>query len=356
MPMPTKFQAYGELNKKWKTTCKVLLGGEVGELDDFSAWLKEFKKESHSSKSSLSGKETVYGDLPYAKNSRWVSFEEIAFDKKYPQLDINQIKDFDSLLQAVSERVCYAGNIILGNSDFVDKSTYVIDSYYVYNSEQVFESKYVAYTTHCVYSDCLFGCQCTSCNFGIRANNYMCNRNFEVSKIDCSADIYFSHGLSGCADCMFSFNLKNRRNCIGNLTLPREKYLSIKAKLLEDMRGELERKKRLPSLEQIASAAKPDYSEVRRACASKPFAKQEKPDATHIETAFFETGKIVLGQTLGKMAKYDDWLFRSAARFEQGKSCASGENVPISTGYALSPFSRATGCLLCRKQMSLEKR
>jgi hypothetical protein len=166
----------------------------------------------------------------------------------------------------------------------------------------------------------------------------MCNRNFEVSKVDYSSDIYFSHGLSGCLDCMFSFNLKNKRHCIGNLPLPKEKYLSIKAKLLEDMGGELERKKRLPSLEQLASSSKPDYSGVRRACASKATGVQEKPSASHSETAFFETGKIVLGQSLGKMEEYEEWLLRSAARFEKGKSCASGENVMVSAGYAFFAF------------------
>ena len=30
---------YGHLNNEWNRTCKVVLGGEVGELKEFENWL-----------------------------------------------------------------------------------------------------------------------------------------------------------------------------------------------------------------------------------------------------------------------------------------------------------------------------
>jgi len=331
--MPATFESYRELNSKWKATCRVLLGGEIGELDDYAGWLSDFKKQSHSGKSHVSGKETVYGDLPYSSGAKWISFEEIEFGKKEGALDINQVKDFDSLLQAVSERVVYSGNIILGNSNFAEKSTYVFDSNFVYCSEQVFESKYIAYTTHCVYSDCLFGCQCASCNFGIRANNYLSNRNFEVSKLDYSSDIYFSHGLSGCSECFFSFNLRNKRHCIGNLELPKEKYLQIKAALLEGMRGELVKKKRLPSLEELVQEAKPDYAAIKKAAGAAKYVP-ERQDLAHVEKAFADASALIFGKRIGGIERVEGWMDRNSVRITEGKSCVSGAPVLVSEGYA----------------------
>lgn len=329
--------AYSEVDRKWKATCRVLLGGEVGDLEQFAPWLSEFKRESAIRKSDESGKEAVFGVLPYFDGSKWLAFDDVHFEKKYGPLSINDCKDIDSLIEAVAERIYYAGSVVLGNSGSVQSSSYVIDSFFVYRSEQVFESKYVAYTTHCISSDSLFGCQCTSCTFAIRANNYLCNRNFEVHKVDYSSDIYYSHGLSGCAECIFSFNLKNKRHCIGNLPLEPSKYSAIKKKLLEEFRADLAKNKRLPSLIEIAKAQSPDHSALRKAlasCAPSRAAEKEKPDQKPVEQAFSETSKIVLGKPRQRINDYGKWLSEQGALFEEGKRCTDGSRLAI-PDYAL---------------------
>lgn len=332
--MPAQPSAYDEVNRKWKSTCKVLLGGEVGELEAFAPWLSEFKRESKIRKSGETGKEAVFGVLPYYDGSKWLSFEDVHFEKKYGPISINDVKDFDSLVEAVSERIAYTGSIVLGNCGSVQSSSYVIDSFFVYRSEQVFESKYVAYTTHCIYCDCVFGCQAASCTFGIRANDYLCNRNFEVHKVDYSSDIYYSQGLSGCSECIFCFNLKNKRHAIGNLPLAPDKYSALKKKLLEEMRQELAEKKRLPGLLEMFAAQKADYAGVRRAASSAAAPAGEMEDKAPIEQAFSETAKIILGRPRSIIDSFAPWLSRQGALFEEGKSCASGKRLAI-PDYAL---------------------
>ena len=346
--MPAQPSAYDEVNRKWKATCRVLLGGEVGELDGFAPWLSEFKRESKIRKSDGTGKEAVFGVLPYHDGSKWLSFDDVHFEKKYGPLSINDVKDFDSLVGAVSERIAYTGSIVLGNCGSVQSSSYVIDSFFVYRSEQVFESKYVAYTTHCIYSDCVFGCQAASCTFGIRANDYLCNRNFEVHKVDYSSDIYYSHGLSGCSECIFCFNLKNKRHAIGNLPLAPEKYAAIKKKLLGEMRQTLSEKKRLPGLLEMFAAQKPDYAEARRAASSALAANSEKADMAPVEQAFSETTKIILCKPRAGIEKYGEWLSREGALFEEGKSCVSGRRLAI-PDYALF-FKFPRDRLICQEE------
>jgi hypothetical protein len=132
---------------------------------------------------------------------------------------------------------------------------------------------------------------------------------------------------------MFSFNLKNKRNCIGNLELPKEKYLQIKAKLLEEMRFDLAKNKRLPGLEKIISASKPNHDGVAQACLARR-ASAEKTDRASIDKAYSETGTIILGKSFGAIERNAGWLSRAAARYEEEKSCVSGEPVHISAGYA----------------------
>ncbi|MFH0817141.1 MAG: hypothetical protein V1909_00730, partial [Candidatus Micrarchaeota archaeon] len=137
-------QAYAELNKHWKSVCSALLGDEVGELSDYSKWLYEGNGPRSMGKTA-SGRDVVFADQKYPASAPKLSLDEVDFDKKYAPLDINEIKDIDSIFGAISDRVAYTGNIALGNSKFVDDSTTITECFYVYHSERVAFSKYVAY-------------------------------------------------------------------------------------------------------------------------------------------------------------------------------------------------------------------
>jgi hypothetical protein len=329
MPEPT---AYNELNKRWKSTCRILLGGEVGELSEYSKWLYEGNGPRMVQKSGVSGKDVVFASSNYSKNAQWISFDEADLNKKYEPLSINGIKDVDSILQAVSDRVVYAGNIVLGNSKEVEQSTTVTESYYVLHCERTAFCKYIAYCTRGGYSENAFGCYGFGLSqFIVRAmattNSARC---FNVSRVSYSSDVCFSHGATNCSDLVFCFNLKNKRHAIGNLVLPKEKYAQLKAKLLEEIREKLAKDKCLPSLAEMFATQKPEYSELKRAMAGATQFPREKSDKDRIKKAFNETASVVLGTPLGPIDRYAAWLSKNSSIYlEGGKSCATGDALII---------------------------
>lgn len=323
-------EAYNELNKRWKSTCRILLGGEVGELSDYAKWLYEKNGPRLLHKSEISGKEVVLSSDVYSKNASYISFDEADLGKKYPPLSINEIKDIDSLISAVADRIIYSGNIILGNSRFVEQSSTITEGVCIHHTERNAFSKYVAYSTRGGYSDHVFGCYGFGpAHFSIKCGGvWDVTRGFCISKSDFSTDIYFSHGLTNCYDCIFCFNVRNKRNAIGNLVLPREKYSQLKLKLVSEMREKLMKEKRLPFLFELIAKEKPDYGELTRVFSSAPDFPQEKTDKTKIEKAFSETSRVVLGKSLSPIDKYSKWMAaKSSIRTEPAASCASGTHL-----------------------------
>ncbi len=336
---------YAELNRKWKSTCRVLLGGEVGELDDFKEWLYDYNGPRRIEPSVKSGKHVVSYDGRYSKNARWISLDEVQFSRKPPALGINQIKDIDSILQALSEQMVYTGNILLGNSTGVEDSTTVMDSHYIYHSESVWPpSKYVAYTSH-VIGECVFGGHCVSSNFLIRCNTIHSERCFEVSKCDLCSDCYYSHGLSSCQECMFCFNLRSKRCRIGNLQLTKEKYAPLRQKLVAEMREKLKHDKRLPHHIDLFNQQQPDHSAMKKIYSAMPRQPAAKKDPTIIENAFTETASLIFGVPYKWVDKYAAWLRRNTRGFEEGKSCASGAAllVPDYADFLRFPRNRLLG-------------
>jgi hypothetical protein len=319
---------YAELNQRWKSACRILLGGEVGELDDFAQWLYEYCGPRFNAKSEKSGKQVIYADARYSKEARWISFDEIDYSKRKPSLNINEIKDIDSIIGALSPDMAYAGNICLGNSANVEDSTTIIDSHYVYKSEWISSSKYVAYSTH-IIGDYLFGAHCTSTNFHIRTNAIHSDRCVEASKVDLSSDIYFSHGLSSCQECMFSFNLRNKSHAIGNLILEKSKYYQIKQKLLSEMREMLIRDKRLPHQFEMFNGIKPNHSKMREIAESMPSENPEKTDKSVIEKAFFDVSAVIFGKPIEGIDRHSKWLLRNTADYGESKSCLSGKKLMV---------------------------
>ncbi len=320
-------KVYDEVNRKWKSTCRILLGGEVGELADFSEWLSDYNGPRRTEKSIKSGKPVISYDGRYSRGARWISLDEVDFSAKPPPLGINSIKDIDSILQAMSEQVVYAGNINLGNSTGIEGSTTVMDSHYIYHSESVWESKYAAYTSH-VIGECIFGGHCASGNFLIRCNTFLSDRSFEMAKCDMCSGIYYSHGLSACHDCMFSFNLRAKRNCIGNRQLSKGKYAELKQKLVSEMRETLKAKRRLPHFIDLFMGEKPDYAPMRNALSKWRRPAPGKTGKNEIESAFTKTCGLIFGVPCAGIDKHAAWLKRNTRRFEECKSCATGAPLP----------------------------
>ena len=268
----------------------------------------------------------------YHRNSRFTFLDEVNFNKKFEPLGINEIKDIDSIIEALQERFIYCGNIVLGNSGFVEKSTNVTDSFYIYKSNTVEYSNYVGFAALTRYCENVFGSDVLGySNYCIWGKYGFKNvRSLEFMRCQSSYDCYYAYNMHNCSDCLFSFNLQTRRNVIGNLELPRDRYLAVKKKLLEDIRETLEKNKRLPNIFEIVGNDKP--KDARLNLKPKPKAKQ---DMKEIEDAFSTVTGLVLQKKLSGLDNYANWLKRNVGEVKMEKSALSGEPVLIGE-YSLS--------------------
>lgn len=235
------------IDEVFKSASRVILKKEIGSLNDNNEFLSKYTSKLNVA-ASASGKQ-VYYTAPYCKNAGFVSFEEAFKHPAADPVDVNDIKDVDSLLNAVGEKICYAGNKVLGNSKFVEESEGVIDSTMVYRSSEILRCEYMAYSCLLRDSKYLFGCAsggessfCINC--GAVNNTQRC---FESMLAVRCADAYYCNNCDNCQDVFFCFDQKNIRKAVGNNELASEKYAQLKQHLLEQITNDLERKK-LPSL------------------------------------------------------------------------------------------------------------
>ena len=322
---------YAELNRKWGVTCKVVFGEELGELDDYGEWLQESTRPVFRRKSSVSDK-TVSFVLPYYDDrARVASLNEMDFNRKFAPLSINEVKDIDSLLGAVSERICYAGNTQLGNSQFVDESTDIIDSFYIYRSAQISFSKYVAYGYNMEYVESVFGIiNLGHCNHSIRiSDSDRLTRCFETHSSEESSDLYYSHRLFSCKECLFSFNLRNARHLIGNLQLAPEKYFVLKGKLLPELTQKLRKEKKLPSLMELVGNSEPDKNILVGLGKKVQPAKKKETRMQPMENAFEKTALVLFGRSLKGLERYEKYLQQYIRKTTPGKSAMSRDPLVI---------------------------
>ncbi|MEW5997102.1 MAG: hypothetical protein AB1657_05960 [Candidatus Micrarchaeota archaeon] len=306
---------YDILNKGWKATCKILLGEEIGELSDYREWLSEFLPPTGKTHSHLSGKEVTLAMDAYCPKSRFISSDEIK-EKKLAPLSIDQVKDIDSIAEAISERWEYTGNRVLGNSSSVDSSDLVMDSQFVSGSTNIQQSSYV-------YSSALarMGSKYIYGSHGFAQGEFLIRhcagfnlkRQFETHFITDSSDLYFAFNCIGCSELLFSFFQRNKRHCIGNLQLPKEKYLSLKKKLLSEVASELKRNKRFPSLFHLVPNSKPRHS------LSIPQSRP-KEDMPAIDKAFSSAFKVIFRKDAQSVFPYEKWLSRQLLGISEIKS------------------------------------
>ena len=326
--------AYENLDRRWKEVCRVLFEGEIGGLGEFSEWLSELNEPILHKRSSLSGKSVSFAVPDYCQGAALLSFDEVDINKKFQPLSINEAKDIDSIVQAVQERIFYTGNIILGNSNYIEKSSNISDSFYMLESAKLGDSKYIGYSTLGRLDEYCFGNNgIGETSFAVRCyETFRDKRCFELWMGQNCSDCYYSHALSNCSECFFSFHLKDRRHAIGNLELPREKYLQVKSALLEQMREKLKKEKRLPSLVEIVSQCG-DYSKELALLAKGGIMQvaRGKGDKKPIEQAFSRTSGLLLGKQLeGGVDRYSGWLSLHTRRTEKQKSALSG--LPVFRG------------------------
>ncbi|PIT84206.1 hypothetical protein COU37_04635 [Candidatus Micrarchaeota archaeon CG10_big_fil_rev_8_21_14_0_10_45_29] len=319
-----------EINNAWKTSCKIIFGRDIGDLEDYEKWLGHYIEGPYERKSSLTGKKVVLSKDDFAQDAKYLSHDELDYSKKYEPLNINELKDIDSIANAIKERAYYTGNIVLGNSSNIEGSTDVMNSHFIRNCAIVQGSKFASRTRY------LHGCEYCWGQYGATASVHamMCSgskimRCLESHSCELTSDCYFCGSMQNSNDCMFSFGGIGKRNLIGNLQLAKEEYLKLKKKLVCQIADELEAKKKIYSLFSIFQECR-KYPHEKLNVADND--KERSFDITPIQKAFSKTSKLLLGVDLGEMRQYEKWLYRHVPENVPMKSPFSGKEVLV-TGY-----------------------
>lgn len=316
-----------EINKAWKNACKVLFKEEVGELEDFEDWFPAYAQMPRFEKSAISGDTVALGVNSFVKNAKFIGYNEVDFAKKFAPLNINEIKDIDSIVEALHERFVYTGNIILGNSKHVEDSADIVNSAYINKSSVITDSRYLS---HCRY---LEDCEYCFGTLGAMTSKYaiMCagsefSRCFECHSAQTVSDCYYSGSIKNCTNCMFCFGTQQRSNMIGNLQLPREKYAQLKDKLVGEIAQELKKKKRIYSFFDILHECK-KYKTVDIGIADK--SEEEKFDYAPVDEAFATTTSLLFGKPLNGIENYSEFLQQDVPKNGRFTSPFSGKTVLV---------------------------
>lgn len=245
-----------DINVAWKDTCRVLFGEEIGELRDFENYLSKYAESAYLKESVLSGKRVIVSSSSFSHDAKFIDDTEIKeYDEmlRNTKLDIDEIKDIDSILDAVKDKLYYSGNIVVGNSREVHDSNSCSSVSVICKSMEIYDSRYVAFSSFRRFDEYVFGSVLggeskflISC-FG----NYKNSRCVGTLRTFTSSDCFYTANLENCTNCLFSFNQKNKHNLVGNLEFPREEYLQIKNKLVGEMREMLKSKKEIPTIVDI---------------------------------------------------------------------------------------------------------
>ena len=325
-----------DLQSAFDATTKILFGQEIGKLESYERYLSRYVEPVIGKTSSLSGKHVFFSTDEYPASSNFISYDEIpVFKAKFAdfKLGINQMKDFDSILQAIGEISYYCGDAVLGNSQNVRESNRCFNSVNVFRSQEIYDSKYVAYSSVARFAECLFGCNgIGETKFAIKNySTYQNTRCFECDVIYTSSDCYYSATIANCTNCIFCFNLRNRNHSIGNVPLPKDQYSKIKESLLEQMRLELERKKELPGivglLESIGRARAAAKGKHRQGKETRPSPTKQDVPIRELDSSFAGATKILLGKARPNLLAYREWLYRNVQQVISVPSVLSGKMV-----------------------------
>lgn len=244
------------LEKSFASASKILFGKEIGTLPEFKPYLFELIEKPFKAKSFLSGKDAYLSRQYYSASAKFADMAELSGRKM--ELEMDEMKDIDSLRNALSEKFCYCGNKNLGISMGIGESDACNDSTDVLHSQNVISSKSVAYSNGVRQSEAAFGCQLGGeVAFSMRSQIFFYSKRcFETYVSERCADSYFSFDLRNCSECMFSFNQAGKRHMVGNLELPKEKYMALKKKLVSEIAEGLAKNKKFPSLFELCGGAK----------------------------------------------------------------------------------------------------
>ena len=240
-----------EVEKSFASTTALILGAELAPLADYVAWLeRELPFPMAAIKTRVSKKPVLVISHPaYAGIRGNVAGIEEALEIGKLSITGNEAESLSlaGAGKALSKISTICPNVVFGeNFDTVDSTCYG-PTQHCFRISYSWWSKYASCCYDVRTSSHVHGCSdLDDCNFCIRCRqSSKLQRCFEVDESANCSDCYFCHNLENCRDCMFCFNARNLKNAIGNREYPREEYLAIKKKALENIMEELKASRQL---------------------------------------------------------------------------------------------------------------
>ena len=233
-------------------TFKLILGKEHGDMELFGGWLTHDIMRCEQAVSSASGLPIAvwaYANYMTFPKKRLLSLEEselLGEMLAIPKESAREIT-FCNAAKKISPIAYFSPEWHVGVEKNVIESPLNIRSADIYKCVLAVESKSCAFSYVPRNSENSFGSYLARLSsFTIRClKSAKLRRCFECDSCrDCS-DLLFCHNCESCNDCMFCFNAKNLRYAIGNCEMPREEYLKVKARILDEVNSELSGKKGL---------------------------------------------------------------------------------------------------------------
>ncbi len=292
------------IEQAFELTFRAIFGECDVSLDELKDYLLRYHPQVTKSGSNLSGKDVLLSSDKYRVDGKFISHDEIDWKKQFSPLDINEIKDIDSIIGAITDRICYTGNKVFGNSHYVAETDNCFDSSYVYNAHNIHDSKYIAHSAFIrENSQYVFGSTyLLRSAFLIKAMwADKLTRCFETYASGFSSDLFFCYNCNDCAQAMFSFNLRSKRYAIGNLEVPKGKYFGLKKKLLKESAELIKRDKSFYSPFDITG----HFDKNAFADLKHKRSPQENVPAVlkKVDSGFSSTCKVIFDRQLGPLAE-----------------------------------------------------
>jgi hypothetical protein len=286
------------IEQAFNVTFKLIFGECNLKLDDLAEYMQRWHYPIHMRKSSVSGREVALSTRFYRKDATYVSQDEMNFSRKYA-LDVNKIRDIDSILEQIQDRTYYAGNKSFGSSSELEDCDTCTDVTCAKAAHHISGTKYAAYCSYVRYgSEYVFGS-----GWFLRSKHLIrcmgadsLTRAFECYVSPQCSDAFFCFNCWASSHIMFSFNQRSKRYCIGNNELPKDRYFELRKKLVDESREYLEKHKEFPSIFEPTAMTEKQRNAL---LAKAPKTKEEECDLSQINEAFKTTSRVIFGAEIG---------------------------------------------------------
>ncbi len=236
-------ELYGKLDTGWRTTCKIVLGQDIGELKDYEEWLLKNVPRPTIKNSIISGKNV----LCYNKYPQVIDENEVEQLKNKIADNVEDATSVEDLITKVKPLAVYVGNRSSGSILNAELCDYYWDSRHIYYSTYIRDAKYVAYSYDSRNCENVYGVsEFSSGSFNI--STYACYVTpvcFESLYAIESSNVMFSQNCENLNHALFCFNVQSLSYAVGNVEVGKKRYEQVRKMLLEHVVNELVETKNL---------------------------------------------------------------------------------------------------------------